>query len=325
MQEDDSIEALTVSEAIAREKSPEKLSSIFPGSWINANFDVWIGSPEDNLAWNHLSAARDFFSQHSEEVPAQKKELALEELMIAEGSDWNWWYGPEHHSANDRDFDELYRKHLSNVYYVLGAKPPDVLAQPIIGSFARPKFTPQTTYIHPQIEAKAIGYFDWLGAAMYIADRRSAAMHGGTYLLDTGYAGIDENNLYCRVDFAQAPLEWAVRDSRLVVAVESRADGTPSHTCRLEAEISADGKFAWTFHGDSLSPAEGILMRLCMESSVECRIPLSVLHAVPGSHLRVRFSAWRELLPLDALPQEGSIEVIVLPEEQMGSLAYAKP
>ena len=63
---------------------------------------------------------------------AQRK-LAFDEILIAEGSDWNWWYGPEHHSANDRDFDELYRKHLSNVYQALGATPPDYLAQPITG------------------------------------------------------------------------------------------------------------------------------------------------------------------------------------------------
>ena len=58
---------------------------------------------------------------------------AQEEILIAEGSDWNWWYGPEHHSANDREFDELYRKHLSNVYQALGRTPPDYLAQPIAG------------------------------------------------------------------------------------------------------------------------------------------------------------------------------------------------
>ncbi len=61
IQKDPSIEALTVSEAIEREPAPQKLSSIFPGSWINANFDIWIGAPEDNVAWDHLSAARRFF------------------------------------------------------------------------------------------------------------------------------------------------------------------------------------------------------------------------------------------------------------------------
>ncbi len=62
---------------------------------------------------------------------AQRK-IAWEELLIAEGSDWNWWYGPEHHSANDRDFDELYRKHLSNVYHALEGIPPAELNTPII-------------------------------------------------------------------------------------------------------------------------------------------------------------------------------------------------
>ncbi len=49
--------------------------------------------------------------------------LAFEEILIAEGSDWNWWYGPEHHSANDRDFDELYRKHLIERVPGFGGRP----------------------------------------------------------------------------------------------------------------------------------------------------------------------------------------------------------
>ena len=36
----------------------QPLHGIFPGSWINANFDVWIGAEEDNLAWEYLLAAR---------------------------------------------------------------------------------------------------------------------------------------------------------------------------------------------------------------------------------------------------------------------------
>ena len=100
--------------------------------------------------------------------------------------------GPEHHSANDRDFDELYRKHLSNVYLALGGAAPDALAQPISGAHAKPQFTPQTTYIHPAVDGRNVGYFEWLGAASHVADRHSSAMHGKLFLLDTGYAGIDE-------------------------------------------------------------------------------------------------------------------------------------
>ncbi|HEY2169460.1 MAG TPA: glycoside hydrolase family 57 protein [Candidatus Angelobacter sp.] len=129
IQKDPSIAALTVSEAIEREHAPAEIGSIVPGSWINSNFDVWIGAPEDNVAWDQLTAARDFFTANAGKVSEQQAALAYEELLIAEGSDWNWWYGPEHHSANDREFDELYRKHLSNVYLALGGTPPDVLAQ----------------------------------------------------------------------------------------------------------------------------------------------------------------------------------------------------
>ena len=132
-----------MAEALALDSNPEPLPSLVPGSWINANFDVWIGSPEDNLAWQHLADARDFFSENSENTDPEQRHLAFEELLIAEGSDWNWWYGPEHHSANDPEFDELYRKHLSNVYHALGAQAPDVLAQPIIGSYIKPVFTPE--------------------------------------------------------------------------------------------------------------------------------------------------------------------------------------
>ena len=138
LQREAGLEAVTVSEAIARHRSVSPLKSLVPGSWINANFDIWIGAPEDNTAWDYLSAARNFYAENADKVSAEQRALAFEELLIAEGSDWNWWYGPEHHSDNDRDFDELYRKHLSNVYQALGATPPDYLALPISGTEVRP-------------------------------------------------------------------------------------------------------------------------------------------------------------------------------------------
>src|SRR5216683_312963 len=46
--------------------------------------------------------------------------LAFESLLAAEGSDWCWWFGPEHSTANDAEFDALYRKHLTAIYLALG-------------------------------------------------------------------------------------------------------------------------------------------------------------------------------------------------------------
>ena len=120
LQREPGVEAVTVSEAIARHQHFGQLTSLVPGSWIHANFNVWIGAPEDNRAWDYLYNARNFYAQAAPGASEAQRKLAFEEILIAEGSDWNWWYGPEHHSANDREFDELYRKHLSNVYQALG-------------------------------------------------------------------------------------------------------------------------------------------------------------------------------------------------------------
>src|ERR1700693_2146956 len=207
LQDTPGIEAVTISEAIARHRDFNPLHSITPGSWINANFNVWIGAPEDNRAWDYVYNAREFYAQNSASATEAKRKLAFEEILIAEGSDWNWWYGPEHHSANDRDFDELYRKHLSNVYQALGGTPPDYLAQPITGEVARPSFTPQTAYIHPRVSGDMVRYFEWMGAACYTADQRSGAMHGKQFLMDEVFAGIDEQYVYGRLDFAGKVLE----------------------------------------------------------------------------------------------------------------------
>jgi alpha-amylase/alpha-mannosidase (GH57 family) len=333
IQKDKQFEALTVSEAIAREEQLKSLSNIVPGSWINANFDVWIGAPEDNLSWDHLSAARDFFSENAEQASPEQRDLAYEELLIAEGSDWNWWYGPEHHSANDREFDGLYRKHLSNIYQALGASPPDVLAQPIIGSYAKPSFTPQSDYISPRLDTTFPGYFDWMGAATHIADRRSSSMHGKTFLLDTGYAGIDSQNLYCRLDFMEKISEWSTPEAKLVVMIESNAEREQKHLYRLEATIArspAGGDVIlqdWGLKENGNGPAQqgGILLRLREDSIFECQIPLKMIAGTLGTRLRIRFSLWSDRLPLDALPEEGSIEIQVVPRGDLGALAYAKP
>ena len=99
--------------------APEPLDRIFPGSWINANFDVWIGAEEDNQAWTQLLRARQTYDAGHQRRPEAQRQMAFEELLIAEGSDWCWWYGPEHDSANRPEFDQLYRSHLANVYRFL--------------------------------------------------------------------------------------------------------------------------------------------------------------------------------------------------------------
>jgi alpha-amylase/alpha-mannosidase (GH57 family) len=334
LQQAPGIEAVTISEAIARHKDFNRMTSLLPGSWINANFNVWIGAPEDNRAWDYLHHAREFYAQNAARAAEEQRKLAFDEILIAEGSDWNWWYGPEHHSANDRDFDELYRKHLSNVYQALGATPPDYLAQPITGAEVRPAFVPQTAYIHPRVAGDKIRYFEWMGAAIYTADHRAGAMHGKQFLLDAVYAGIDATCLYGRLDFAgKVPEE----DFDIVVNVESWAkeEPRPRRTLRVDATVKGRRLAEWKLENGS---AERVLtsssqpddhVKLALLRNFEFKLPLVWLLATPQqersaaassaatSKLRLRFSLWQNRLPVDSLPLEGWIELQVVSEGEL--------
>ena len=327
LQSDPELESVTIAEAVRRHRSEGfgRLGRIVPGSWINANFNVWIGAPEDNRAWDYLAEARDFYDEQASKVKPENRQLAYEELLIAEGSDWCWWYGPEHHSANDRDFDELYRKHLSNAYQALGAMPPEHLARPIAGGVAKPTLVPQTAYVRPAIDGRGTSYFGWMGSAMYSSDRRTGSMHGKQFLLEAIYAGVDEANLYGRLDFATSlPAE----DWTIVVQCAVGHNGTQRDLYRLEAEVRGGKMVEWSLTPEGQrrilagSGKNGAGSTVAFGRVFEFRLPLSIIEAAEGAELKLRFSILRGNLPLDALPLEGSLDLRVEPEEVLEENAY---
>ncbi|MEO8028037.1 MAG: glycoside hydrolase family 57 protein [Bryobacteraceae bacterium] len=230
------LQALTVSEAL-ESHAADPLTSIAPGSWINANFDVWIGAEEDNEAWEHLRAAREVYAQKQSLVGDQARGLAYEELLISEGSDWNWWYGPEHHSENQVEFDELYRGHLTNVYRALGQEPPPELAIPILRSRQAQNHDAPTAPVTPSIDGEVTTAYEWLGAGRYRPDPRMGAMHGGEPLpVREIFYGFHDGRISVRVDFNGPP---AGLDLRMEVG-SSAVEGTWSTNGFLVKESTGD-------------------------------------------------------------------------------------
>jgi starch synthase len=119
------MELVTVGGYLDSHDEREEIGKLFSGSWIDRNFNKWIGSPQKNKAWEYLKKTRrELFSS------GKPSKEALEELYIAEGSDWFWWYD-DFGSELNFVFDELYRLHLSNVYRLMGRNVPHYLTQPI--------------------------------------------------------------------------------------------------------------------------------------------------------------------------------------------------
>jgi alpha-amylase/alpha-mannosidase (GH57 family) len=130
IRKDPELEAVTLSEAMTR-LAPEPLNWLAPGSWANTNFSIWIGHPEDHQAWRWIVRAREALMARKGLVPQREWDLAYEELLIAEGSDWMWWFGNDFSSDSDATFDSLFRQHIGNIFQLIGLPEPEGLDSPI--------------------------------------------------------------------------------------------------------------------------------------------------------------------------------------------------
>src|SRR4051794_4188825 len=298
--EDGGMRAVTVAEAF-RLQPAESLDRIFPGSWINANFDVWIGAEEDNKAWAQLLRARETY-ESATGVSDEQRQLAMEELLIAEGSDWCWWYGPEHDSANRVEFDQLYRSHLANVYRFLGLSPPEELSRPILRVVARDERIPPTGPIRPVIDGEVTSYFEWLGAGLYRVDERSGSMHGSKFLVRDVQFGSDGKDFYLRVDFRPGHEQELVgMEARITVQPPSGA-GEKAISIRFLGGIAK-----------TQAPVECAYGRI-----LEARIPFESVGVAENAGVRFQFSIWQGGLPIDAVPQQGWLELPITDPAQVG-------
>jgi alpha-amylase/alpha-mannosidase (GH57 family) len=197
---------VTMSEAASRPRRP--LSGIFPGSWIDGNFFIWIGHRDDLRAWRQLRDARHMFNRVSPSANPSDREQAFQEILVAEGSDWFWWYGDDHSSEHDLEFDELFRRHLRNVYQMLSQPIPEELFATNIttGQVPVTVVTP-VGLLHPILDGQSSSYFEWLAAGFVKTDVPSGAMTGGERrepAVRQLLFGFDLEHLYLRIDLGAA-------------------------------------------------------------------------------------------------------------------------
>ena len=300
---DPELHAVTASEAL-KVTEQGKLTHIVPGSWINANYDVWIGAGEDNRAWDLLSEARDFYAQNVDNpnVTPENRLLAQQELWVAEGSDWCWWYGPEHSTANDEEFDLLYRKHLSNIYRLLGGSPTDDLAVPIKRPRVRAHTVAPSAQINPKIDGRVTNYFEWMGAGLCQPDYRSGSMHGVAQLVEALHYGYSDQALFLRVDLGETFLHDDP-DFEIRVNVD-----TECHI-RLHAQIGGGKVKAvefWKGEESLLVPlGTGDQVKVAFSKIFEVRLAFGLLGVAPHERINLQVSVWMDGLPLQLLPQEG--------------------
>ena len=206
---DPSIRMTRISDYLSEFPPKDTLERLHPGSWINHNFNVWIGHPEENEAWDSLAGARAAL-EHTQAFAGAARagkpnatdlEKAWEAIYVAEGSDWFWWYGDDFTSDNDAEFDNLFRTHLMNAYRFMGAEVPRVLAEPIKRYQTVAGAREPMRFIAPVIDGKRSNFYEWEGAGVYEARRPSGAMHQREAHIEQICYGFDLETLYLRVSY----------------------------------------------------------------------------------------------------------------------------
>ena len=308
----DWVELVTFGDYVEQFGAGRRLCRLAAGSWIGGDFAVWIGHSEDNQAWDYVAAAREALVKNP---PSEQKarELAWQSLFAAEGSDWNWWYGDDHACDNIEQFDRLFRKHIANVFALIGRDPPFDLSVPIKKASSALRVRQPKQLLRPVIDGKDTTYFEWLGAGVF--DQRSAgrgAMHQVSTLVQRLYFGFDLKNLFIRVDFAQdaAQLLGSGTDRELFVQVSE-----PSQY-RLKIVTNRSGRDIIASI-DVLSQKNGEWQPVASLDSVavgrvlEMAIPFQILGCKPHDKIRFAVKVTKNGDVIETIPEGSSIEAIV--------------
>ena len=176
----------------------KELNSISSGSWINGNFDIWIGSSEKNRAWELLDITKKCFDEKKSSLDENTILQIEEEFLIALGSDWFWWYGDDHFTELNHQFDNQFRIHLKNIFELLEVEVPKEIYTPIIkkdktkGSLIKPK-----DFIKPTIDGTNSNFFEWLNSGFIDVKKEFSTMDSSNCFVEEILYGKDENgNFY---------------------------------------------------------------------------------------------------------------------------------
>lgn len=219
------LQGMTVSEALS-ESTPSVLSDLASGSWINHDFNIWIGHREDNTAWNHLGRTRQFLENEIRSGVHSREKIATarDEMYAAEGSDWFWWFGDDFQTLQASEFDRLFRVHQQNIYRIFGKEVPLALNEPVQERVAGEAIVMPVDFIHPIIDGEVTNYYEWSGSGSYDSRKAQGAMFLHDPFLQKLYFGFDQERFYLRIDLNPELAETDTSSYRLVVRFTNKRD-----------------------------------------------------------------------------------------------------
>ena len=303
------IRTVTMSEACSG--ASQVLNGIFPGSWINGDFYIWVGHADDHRAWGQLAEARQALESPGPSADESAIARARDEILIAEGSDWFWWYGDDHSSEHDLAFDDLFRRHLRNAYRALGKPIPEELFLTNI-STAPPQATAEmpSGFINVTLDGEVTSYFEWLGAGSLDVRAAGGSMHQVTEpsapLTTLLLFGFDPERLFVRFDFHR-PAGDLLHAAEVLVTFLAPAN--------LRVRVGPEGsRITATLQrraSDGWEAVVGAAVDAAAHQILELAIPFAALGVGEGTKLALFVSLHRDALELERYPPHRPLDITV--------------
>lgn len=226
--EDDTLKTVLIGDFVL-ENQPEKLEILKSGSWINRNFDLWIGEATKNVAWLYLdSVSKDIELNYQEQLQElkdkneikslkEKFKLAHREILISQSSDWYWWYGKPNESKSDGIFDYLFRRHLMNAYEIMGLQVPNYLTMSLASITNKSLRNPKCN-ISPKLNCDINDELkEWENAGtIFIPDGPTSNISS---LIKNIFFGSDEENIYFRFELNRNSVKMAYEGIQNQIAI----------------------------------------------------------------------------------------------------------
>lgn len=299
------IKTTTISEYLNQHGNGRRLERLHAGSWINANFNVWIGHEEDNTAWDYLTETREYIETIEKSNPGKNLDSAWKALYIAEGSDWNWWYGDEHSTDSAEEFDKLFRLNLIKVYKELGRDAPPHLYMPIIRQdrVSAPSLE-MRGFINPKIDGIMTSYFEWYQGAYFDVGRSGGSMHMTESLITRIYYGFDKNSLFIRID-PKTSFSDFLGGSVFVINI------LKPFPFRVEIPINDISKAKLLGRSDNRWIVVKGINDVAVEDILECAIAFQDIKAKEQDELNMFFAINKENEEIERCPWRGYITITV--------------
>ena len=232
-------------------------------------------------SWNRN---QPHLQEKGDEEPADLQK-ARDYLLVAEGSDWCWWYGDDHYTPHGAEFDRLFRHNIKAAYKAMGIIPPDSVDIPIIKSDKivqeKNEIPAPRSYIQPRIDGVVTSYFEWNSARKVVPAPGFGTMHrAGHLILSCFYYGFSVDEIFFRFDLDKVAVE-NVHEIELEILFQEKSVKFNSILDPI------NGRFTYSFvkleesRGDTSSAEEASKdsgsVRAAFEKVLELAIPFEAL------------------------------------------------